>query len=97
MPAEAIKISESLDKIMQEQILPLRKRYEMITQLLDKLLPAYISRHCKIVQVSDGYLKIETDSPSYMYELQLRSSDILEQIKSFCPGIKIKKIKFTLG
>ena len=94
---DAARLGWSIKQIMQEQILPLRRRFEAVAKCWEQLLPAELARHCKIVHLSQGRLKIEADSPSYLYELKLRSSQILEQLQKFCPSAGIKTINFILG
>lgn len=93
----AVKIGDSVKQFVQEQILPMRQKFEAVTECWSQLLPADLSKHCKIVELTRGRLKVKACSPSYLYELQLRRSEILEQLQKLCPRAKIKTIKFVVG
>ena len=71
--------------------------YESVIGMWDRLLPANLRQHCKITYISGGQLKVAVDSSSYIYELQLCSSEILKELQKKCPQAHIKKIKFVAG
>jgi hypothetical protein len=72
-------------------------KYESVIGLWDRLLPANLRQHCKITDISDGQLKVAVDSSSYIYELQLCSSEILKELQKKCPRAHVKKIKLVAG
>ena len=83
--------------IMENRISPRQARFGSVTQLWEQLLPVELRRHCRIADISAGQLKVQVDSPSYMHELRLCSSELLEEFQHRCPRAKIRNIKFVLA
>jgi len=82
---------------MTEQISPRQNRFGVVAELWSRLLPGELRRHCDIVDISGGQLKVQVDSPSYMYELQLCSSELLKELQQQCPRARLTKIKFVVA
>jgi hypothetical protein len=82
---------------MENRISPQQARFGPIARLWNQLLPDELHRHCKIDGISGGRLKVLVDSPAYLYELQLCSSELLGELQRQCPRAQIKKIKFVVG
>ena len=68
-----------------------------IREVWHNLLPIELAEHSVPVEYTNGRLKVLVDSPSYLYELQLLNSELLEQLQQRCRGLQVKKIKFALG
>jgi hypothetical protein len=92
-----VRLGEAVQQLMEEQISPRQARFGVVAELWGRLLPAEICRHCEIVDVSGGQLKVEVDSPSYKYELQLCSSELLKELQRQCPKVRLTKIKFIVA
>ncbi len=56
------------------------------------LLPAELHDHCSVDRISSGNLYIEVDPGAYMHELQVMSSELLEQLQRVCRYGGIKRI-----
>ncbi|MCK4292545.1 MAG: DUF721 domain-containing protein [Planctomycetes bacterium] len=93
----AVRLGEVAQRVMAEQISPRQSRFGAVAQIWSEVLPGELCRHCEVVDVSGGQLKIRVDSPSYMYELQLCSSELLEEMQRQCPQARLKMIKFLVG
>ena len=93
---DAARIGESLLKVLEERILPERRRFEKVLDIWSRLLPVELSRHSRIVGLSGGKLKVEVEAPSYAAELRWSSSEILGQLQQECPGEKVKVIEVVL-
>lgn len=93
---EAVRLSEATSEFMASHIQPQQNRFDSVVGLWDELLPAGLAEHCEIVEISSGRLKVHVDSPSYMYELQLCRSELLNELQKY-PAIRIKDIKFIIG
>jgi len=91
------RLGDIASEIMDNRLSPAQTRFDSIAQAWDQLLPAELSKHCKITGAYGSQLKISADSPSYMHELRLCSSEILSQLQQRCPRAKIKKIKIVVG
>lgn len=95
--ATAVVLGEVLSELMEKRISPQQGRFEMIAEVWSQLLPTELYRHCRIAGISGYKLKVLADSPSYMYELQLLSSELLEEIGGQYPQARIKELKITVG
>jgi len=91
------KLGDAVKQLMENQISPQQARFGPIAELWDQLLPAELRRHCKLADLSGGQMKVLVDLPTHLYELQLCSSQLLEELQQQCPQARIKKIKFVVG
>ena len=96
-PHRAVRLGDTLSELMNNHISPRQARFGPIAELWSQLLPAELSRHCRLSEVSGGQLKVLVDSPVYLYELKLCSSELLEELQRQCPRAKVKEIKFIVG
>ena len=92
-----IRLGQVVQQLMTEQISPRQARFSQVAAVWSQLLPAELCRHCEIVDISGGQLEVQVDSPSYVYELQLCSSELLEELQRQCPKARLTKIKFVVG
>jgi hypothetical protein len=81
---------------MDRQISPRQAVFSEVAETWSQMLPAELGGHCEIVDISGGLLKVRVDSPSYMYELQLCSSELLEELQLQCPKARLTKVKFVI-
>jgi len=79
------------------QISPRQAVFSEVAETWSQMLPDELARHCEIVDISAGLLKVQVDSPSYMYELQLCSSELLDELRQECPRARLTKIKFVVA
>ena len=91
------KVGDIAQTFFTNWISPRQARFGNVTELWDQLLPGELSRHCEIVDISSGKLKVRADSPAYRYELQLCSSELLKELQQQCPKARIKEIKVVLS
>jgi predicted nucleic acid-binding Zn ribbon protein len=96
-PDSTTRLGEAIEQLVAERISPLQAKFGPVAQVWQQLLPNELSRHCEIVGISGGRLKVRVDSPSYRYELQLCSADLLAELQEQCPRARLTDIKFTLG
>jgi len=96
-PKSAVRLGDIAKDLMEYRISPQQARFEPIAEAWSQLLPAELRRHCKIVDISGGRLKVQVDLPSYRYELQLCSSQLVAEMQRQCPRARIKQIKFIVG
>ena len=94
---ESLSLGSSIRQIMDEQISPMIQKSETIFELWQQLVPDELYEHCRIIELLNGQLKVEVDSPSYCYTLKLLSEELLERIKQQCPSARVKRIKFIPG
>jgi hypothetical protein len=93
----AVRLGDVLGGFMEDCVSPQRSRFEMITEAWSQVLPVELYRHSRIDGVSGGRLKVLADSPSYMYELQLLSNELLEELGRRYPAARIREIKVAVG
>lgn len=92
-----VRLGEVVQQLMAEQISPRHEKFDAVAEVWRQMLPAELCRHCEITGISGGRLKVQVDSPSYMYELQLCSSELLEELQRQCPKVRLTKIKFVVA
>ncbi len=93
----AQRLGEVLGEVMDRRISPRQARFGPVAEFWNEVLPVELGRHCKIAGVSGGQLKVVVDSPSFMHELRLCSSELLEELRQRCPRARIEKIKIVAG
>ena len=92
-----VRLGDTVQQFMAEQVSPRQARFGAVAELWGQLLPAELCRHCEIVDISGGQLKVRVDSPAYKYELQLCSSELLEELQEQCPKARLTEIKFVVS
>ena len=92
-----VRLGDAAQQFMAEQVSPRQARFGAVAELWSQLLPAELCRHCEIVDISGGQLKVRVDSPAYKYELQLCSSELLEELQQQCPKARLTEIKFVVS
>jgi predicted nucleic acid-binding Zn ribbon protein len=96
-PDRTVGLGQAAQQLMDEQISPRQARFGAVLEVWSRLLPAELARHCEIVDISAGQLKVKVDSPAYTYELQLCSSELLREFQQQCPKSRLTKIKFVVA
>lgn len=92
-----VRLADAVRQLMEDQISPRQTKFELVAGLWSHLLPAELQRHCELVAISGGQLKVAVDSAAHMHELRLCSSWLLEEMEQYCPRAQIKKIKLVIG
>ncbi|MBN2312719.1 MAG: DUF721 domain-containing protein [Sedimentisphaerales bacterium] len=93
----AVRLGQVAQQLLAEQISPQQAKFSQVDDVWRDLLPAELQQHCEIVDISGGQLNIQVDSPSYVYELQLCSSELLAELQHQCPRVRLTKIKFIVA
>lgn len=94
---KAQKLGDVVNELMQAQIKPRHTRFRRLEHHWSNILPSELADHSRIEDISSGRLLVKADAPSYKYELQLCSEDILRQLQSRCSALRIKEIKIIVG
>ena len=89
------KVGDVARTFVTKWVSPRQARFGAVVEVWSRLIPAELCKHCEIVDVSAGQLKVRVDSPSYKYELQLCSSELLKELQQQCPKVRLTKIKFV--
>jgi len=90
------KVGDVAQTFVTRWVSPRQARFGAVVEVWSRLIPAELCKHCEIVDVSGGQLKVRVDSPSYKYELQLCSSELLKELQQQCPKVRLTEIKFVI-
>jgi hypothetical protein len=93
----AVSLGQVAQQLLTEQISPQQAKFSQVDEVWRDLLPAELQKHCEIADISGGQLNIQVDSPSYVYELRLCSSQLLAELQRQCPRVRLAKIRFTVA
>ena len=93
----AVGLGQVAQQILDERISPQQAKFSQVDEVWRELLPAELQQHCEIFGISNGQLEVQVDSPSYVYELQLCSSELLSELQRQCPRVRLTRIKFTVA
>jgi predicted nucleic acid-binding Zn ribbon protein len=92
----AVRLGDVISELMDNQISQRQAELRSVEKLWISVLPTEMSQHCKIAGISSGKLLVQVDSPSYMYELQLVSCELLKELRRQHPRVPVEKIKLAL-
>jgi len=90
------RLGDAVKQFMDGRVSPRQAKFELVADLWSQLLPDGLGQHCKITGLSRGQLRVLVDSPSYLYELQLCSSELLREFERRCPQARVRKIKLDV-
>ncbi len=96
-PYSAVRLDQAVRQLVEEQVSPRQAKFSQVANAWERLLPAQLSAHCEIVDIAGGQLDVWVDSPSYLYELQLCSVELLDELQRQCPKVRLTKIKFVVA
>jgi hypothetical protein len=91
-----IRVGEVVQQLVDNRLSSRQTALELLDKLWRQLLPVELVQHSRIAEFSGGQLKVQVDSASYMYELQLCSSGLLGELQRLCPQVRVKEIKLVL-
>ena len=97
--AQPALLGDALAGLMAPGPAGLSQRYETADRLRllwTQLLPSELAQHSRVTDLSQGLLTVEADSPSYMYEIRISSSQLVGFLRQGCPAAKIRAIKVNL-
>jgi hypothetical protein len=92
-----VRLGHAVEQLMTKQIAPQQSKYGPVAEVWKRLLPEGLGEHCEIVDISAGRLKVKVDSPSYRYELQLCSMELLDELQRQCPKTRLSQIRFVIA
>ncbi|MHC4130529.1 MAG: DciA family protein [Planctomycetota bacterium] len=94
---KAEKLGDVVTKFLEKQVLPKHARFSRLAESWAEILPSELAEHSYIEDISAGQLIVRVDAPSYKYELQLCSAEILQQLETRCSTAGIKRMKIIIG
>jgi hypothetical protein len=89
-------IGQAVQQFLGEQVSPKQAVFAEVIEVWNEILPAELAAHCRIADINSGQITVAVDSPSYRYELNLCSAELLKELQMQCPGLRLKKIKFSI-
>lgn len=92
---ETLKLGTVVAKLLEGQVWPKQAVFESVARVWRQLLPAELAEHSQIAEICGGQLKVQVDLSSYMYELQLCSSELLTELQKKCPQARLREIKIV--
>jgi hypothetical protein len=94
--APTTRLDDAAEELLGGRIYPQHRTFQAITDAWQQLVPPELQRHCRIADICSGQLKVFADSPSYVHELRIISSELLIELRQQCPGVKLRSIKAVL-
>jgi hypothetical protein len=94
--AAIARLDNAAEELLSSRIYPRHRTFQAVTEAWERLLPPELQRHCRIANISSGQLKVFADSPSYVHELRIISTELLAGIRQQCPRVKLRSIKAVL-
>ena len=91
------RLGDTLNELLENRISPLHNRFGPLIKIWQQILPAELSKYCRVSEISAGELKVMVDSPTYMHEMRLCSGELLSELQRLCPTARIKKIKLVIN
>jgi hypothetical protein len=91
------KVGDLVETFVTKWVSPRQARFGAVVEVWSQLIPDELCKHCEIVDISSGQLKVRVDSPAYKYELQLCSSELLKELQHQCPKARLTEIKFVFA
>jgi predicted nucleic acid-binding Zn ribbon protein len=94
---KAEKLGDIVNQFLEKQVVPKQAKFGRLADCWVDILPSELAEHSQIEDISGGQLLVKVDSPSYKYELQLCSAEILQQLKTRCSSARIERMKIIIG
>lgn len=95
--AATARLGDEVKRLMEQQILPRRSRFNEVAEVWEQLLPVELIEHCSLVAIEDGVLKIQVDLPAYHHELRLCGPEFVRELQKQCPRARIKRMRVVLA
>ncbi len=88
-------IKDIVNHVIRDMSSRTERPEDNLQESLKQALKEKEREHCRISGIKDGHLMIVVDSPVWMYQLNLKKSRILAEIKKDNPTVKT--IRFKIG
>ena len=79
-----------------EQFLGTTKKAQPVAEAFMKAVGAEWSQYCRPDKYEKGVLYIYCSPGPYLHHLRTEQTKIIETMKTLCPSIKIKALRFTV-
>ena len=88
---ETATAGTSAKQYIQMKQRQLEKNAEVV-DIWQEILPQIMYEYCSLAKISAGAMYIEVESGTYMHQMQMMITELLETIQGRCPYAGIKKI-----
>jgi hypothetical protein len=95
--AKEEKLGDVVNRLLEQKIIPEQNKFNKLNQCWNEILPAELAEHSTVEDITAGQLIVKVDAPSYRYELQLCSADVLKQLQFRCSAVHVKRMKIVIG
>lgn len=96
-PRNAVPLTQTLNGIMRNRIVPLYNKVGPVAQAWNELMPPKIREQCRLDAVQNGTLIVIAASAAYAAEIRMSKIQIIDQLTAMCPRAGLKNIKVTVG
>ena len=79
------------------RLTPVHERCDSLSQAWECVLPRNLQAHCRIGGIKAGCLRIDVDTASYMYELQLCKDELLKELRRLCPRAGLHRLQIAMA
>jgi len=93
---EPCKMGELTNGLLA-RLTPVHERCDSVSQAWKYVLPPALQAHCRVGSIKGGCLRIDVDTASYMYELQLCKAELLKELQRLCPGTGLRRVQIVMG
>jgi predicted nucleic acid-binding Zn ribbon protein len=88
-------IKEIINKVIGDLAEKKPDVHNKVERVWQNLLNGQELKHTKLVGINEGTLSVFVDSPAWLYQMRIRQTKILKQLKEDAPDIKY--IQFKIG
>ena len=92
-----VRLSKLVDALMKGVVEPKKNKLDPIVEVWYACVPPELAAHCRINGLNGNQLQVSVDTPAYLYQLQLCSKELIDELKCQCPRAGVQTIKFKLG
>lgn len=89
-------VGDLVASLMKDIVEPHKTRLDPLVEAWRETVPPGLRPHCAVKALTGSQLLVHVDSSADMYELQLCTQDLLEELKRRCPQAGLRTIKLTL-
>ena len=89
------QIKEIVQDVIGDMVQNKKDRYESILKVWSDVLGKKARNHTKIINVSKGKLLVNVDSSVWLFQLNLKRSQLLKKLKE--AKVELEDISFRIG
>jgi hypothetical protein len=91
------RLGDIITQYVETELAPKHNKNISVEEAWREIVPEFLAPHCRCMGIKQGHVEILIDSPVYGYQLTIRSSELIEQLRQAVPRIRIKAIKTKIG